>query len=195
MSFLRVTCDAAKGLQCRKRPAKDGPGENRLTTWSFKPPRTHVINFSALFPGVKQKHVAWNTVVTSYLKIRNNDDRDFKLKMTFVRTLEIFWEFGMCGKKVQIPWDELNHQTEKRCDWNGLEDEAQKSDCDTMMPSPTALSICVIQLRYPHSAMKLLSQSVCPSPHQPQTRRELLIRTRLRRRRKRRRNQRSKRGR
>jgi len=52
----------------QKRPAKDGPGENRFTIWSFKPPRTHVINFSAPFPVVKQKHVAGTTVVTSSLK-------------------------------------------------------------------------------------------------------------------------------
>jgi len=33
------------------------------------------------------------------LKIRNNDDRDFPPKMTFIRTL-IFQEFGMCSKSL-----------------------------------------------------------------------------------------------
>ena len=28
--------------------------------------------------------------------MRNNDDRDFSPKMTFIRTLKIFQEFGMC---------------------------------------------------------------------------------------------------
>ena len=37
-----------QGACCaRKRHAKDGPGENRFTTWSFKPFRTHVSTFSA----------------------------------------------------------------------------------------------------------------------------------------------------
>jgi len=78
----------------RKRPAKDERGENRLAPWSFKPPRMHKINFSAPFPVVKQKHVAGNKVANSYLKIWNNDDRDFTPKMTFFRTLEILWELG-----------------------------------------------------------------------------------------------------
>jgi len=55
MSILRVTYDAARGLQCRQRPAKDGRGENRLATHSFKPTMTHVINLFAPFPVVKQK--------------------------------------------------------------------------------------------------------------------------------------------
>ena len=42
MRFLRA-CSA------RKRPAKDGPGENRFTTWSFKPLRTLVSTFSHPF--------------------------------------------------------------------------------------------------------------------------------------------------
>jgi len=61
MSFLRVTCDAARGLQCRKRPAKDNRGENRSATHSFKPTMMHVINFLAPFPVVTQKHVEANT--------------------------------------------------------------------------------------------------------------------------------------
>jgi len=32
MSFLRVSCDAARGLQCPKENAKYGRGENRLAT-------------------------------------------------------------------------------------------------------------------------------------------------------------------
>jgi len=107
----------------RKEPAKDGPGANRSTTWSFKLPRTHVINFSAPFSMVKQKHVAWSTVFRSYLNIRSNDDRDFPPKITFFRTLEIFREFGMCSENAQIPWDELNHQTKRgaiRTDWKKI---------------------------------------------------------------------------
>jgi len=61
MSLLRVSCDAARGLQCRKRPAKDGCGENRLATSSFKPTITHVINLFAPFPMINQKHVEGNT--------------------------------------------------------------------------------------------------------------------------------------
>ena len=61
MSFLLVTCDAARGLQCRKRPATDGLGINRLVTHSFKPTMTHVMNFFPPFPVVKQKHVEGNT--------------------------------------------------------------------------------------------------------------------------------------
>jgi len=61
MSFLRFTCNAARGLQCRKRPAKEGRGENRLSTHSFKHTITRVINFFAPFPVVKQKHVEGNT--------------------------------------------------------------------------------------------------------------------------------------
>jgi len=84
----------------QKRPAKDVPDENRFTTWSFKPPRTHMINVSAPFPMVNQKHVAGNTMVSSYIKIRNNNYKDFTPKMTFDRTLKIFWEFGMCSKSI-----------------------------------------------------------------------------------------------
>jgi len=58
----------------RKRPAKDGPGENRITAWSFKHPRTHVIRFPAPFPVVKQQDVSGNTLGMSYPKIRNTDD-------------------------------------------------------------------------------------------------------------------------
>ena len=61
MSFLRVTCDAVRGLQCRKRPAKDGWGENRLATYSFKTTMTRVIIFLAAFPVLKRKRVEENT--------------------------------------------------------------------------------------------------------------------------------------
>jgi len=51
-----------QGACCaRKRPAKDGPGENRFTTWSFKPLKTHVTTFSAPFPMKNECHVAGNT--------------------------------------------------------------------------------------------------------------------------------------
>jgi len=89
-----------EACSAQKRPAKDGPDENRFTTWSFKPPRTHVIKISAPFPTVKQKHVAGNTVVSSYIKIQNNNDKDFNPKITFDRTLKIFWEFAMCSKSL-----------------------------------------------------------------------------------------------
>ena len=59
--FLRVTCDTARGLQYRKRPANDGWGENCLATHSFKPRMMHVINLFAPFPVVQQKHVEGNT--------------------------------------------------------------------------------------------------------------------------------------
>jgi len=64
MSFLLVTCNAARGLQCRKRPATDGLGKIRLVTHSFKPTMTHVMNFFPPFPVVKQKHVEGNTGCT-----------------------------------------------------------------------------------------------------------------------------------
>ena len=61
MSFVQVTCGTARGLQCRMRPTKDVRGENRSATHSFQPTMTHVINFFAPFPVVKQKHVKGNT--------------------------------------------------------------------------------------------------------------------------------------
>jgi len=90
-----------QGACCtRKRPAKDGLGQNRITALSFKHPRTHVNNFSAPFPVVKQKQVSGNTLVYSYPKIRNKDDKNFTPKMTFFQTLEIFFESGMCSKSL-----------------------------------------------------------------------------------------------
>jgi len=88
----------------RERPAKDGREENRFRVWSFKLMRTHVMKFCAPCTVVKSQHDAGNTVRSSYLKIRSNDDRDFTPKMTFLRTCEIFWEFGMCSKNSIIPW-------------------------------------------------------------------------------------------
>jgi len=92
MSFLRATCDATRGLQCSKETCKRWDGENLLYDMVFQTPRTHVISFSAPFSVVKQKHgtARGNTLVNSYLKIRNKDDRNFTPKMTFFRTLEIF---------------------------------------------------------------------------------------------------------
>jgi len=90
-----------QGACCaRKSSAKDGPGENRITAWSFKHPRTHVIKFSAPFPVVKQKHVSGNTLVSSYPKTLNKDDKNFTPKMPFFRMLEIFFESGMCSKSL-----------------------------------------------------------------------------------------------
>ena len=43
LAILQEACSA------RKRPAKDGPGENRLTTGSFKLLRMHVSKFSHPF--------------------------------------------------------------------------------------------------------------------------------------------------
>jgi len=60
-AFLRVTCDAARGLQCRKKPPKDGRGDNRLAAHSFKPTMTHVINLFTPFQVLKQKQVERNT--------------------------------------------------------------------------------------------------------------------------------------
>ena len=104
MSFLPVTCDAARGLQCPKETRKRCT-ENRCT--SFKPTRTNVDrtwSFFRTFCCGKMIYIAGNTVVYSCLKIRNNDDRDFPPKMTFIRRLEIFREFGMCSKSLGTNW-------------------------------------------------------------------------------------------
>ena len=68
MSFLPVTCDAARGLQCPKKTGKRYT-ENPCT--SFKPTRTHVDRMWSIFRtfGVaKQYHIVGNTVVNSYSK-------------------------------------------------------------------------------------------------------------------------------
>ena len=84
----------------QKRPAKDAPkialnlSNPRGCTWTSRD------QFSAPFAAVKQYHVTGNTVVKSYLKIRNNNDRHFAPKIIFFRTLKIFREFGMCSKSL-----------------------------------------------------------------------------------------------
>ena len=94
LSFqLLATQQGACSVQ--KRPAKDATkiavylSNPRGRTWTagdqFFPP----------FPVVKQYDIAWNLLINSCHKIRNNDDRDFAPKMTFIRTLKIFREFGM----------------------------------------------------------------------------------------------------
>jgi len=60
----------------------------------------HVIKFSAPFPVVKQKHVSGNTLVSSYPKIWNKDDKNFTPKMTFFQMLKFFFESGMCSKSL-----------------------------------------------------------------------------------------------
>jgi len=133
VKYFHVLPTGYRGMRRRKGPQrhcpkeiKDLQGENRFTTWYFKPPSTHLIIFSP-FPVVKQKHVTGDTVVISYLKIRNNCERDFTPEMTFFRTLKIFWEFGMCSKIAQIPGDELNRQTKKPSENRRKKDKKGKS--------------------------------------------------------------------
>jgi len=61
MSFLRVTCDAAMGLQCPKETCKILTGRISIGDTFFQTTMTHVINFFASFPVVKQEHVEGNT--------------------------------------------------------------------------------------------------------------------------------------
>ena len=49
---------------------------------------------------VKQKHVLGNTLVSSYPKIRNKDDKNLTPKMSFFQTLEICFESGMCSESL-----------------------------------------------------------------------------------------------
>jgi len=82
----------------QKRPAKHAP---KIVSHLLNPQgRTCTARdqFSAPFAVIKQYHVSGNTVVNSYLKIRNNDDMDFAPKMNFFRTLKISRELGMCSK-------------------------------------------------------------------------------------------------
>jgi len=51
MSFLRVNCEAARGLQCPKETCKIWTGRKSID----------VIKFFASFPEVKQEHVEGNT--------------------------------------------------------------------------------------------------------------------------------------
>ena len=87
--ILRIFIERKLSTLLTKRPAKDAPkiavhlSNPRGRTWTASD------QFSAPFAVVKQYHIAGNTVVNSCLKIRNNDDRDFAPKMTFVRTLKI----------------------------------------------------------------------------------------------------------
>jgi len=98
MSYLGDACDAARGLQCPKETCKRWTGGKLLWGMVFQTTRTHVMKVSAPCPVVKQKQDAGNTVFSSYLEIRTNDDRDFTPKMTLLRTFQIFWEIGMCSK-------------------------------------------------------------------------------------------------
>jgi len=61
LSFLRVICDAAWGLQCLKETCKIWTGRKSIDDTFFQTKMTHVINFFASFPVVKQEHVAGNT--------------------------------------------------------------------------------------------------------------------------------------
>ena len=61
MSFLRFTCDAARGLQCPKETCKIWTGRKSIGDTFFQTTMTHVINFFASFPVVKQEHVEGNT--------------------------------------------------------------------------------------------------------------------------------------
>jgi len=111
MSFLPLTCDAARSLQCPKNLSKDAPkiashlSNPRGRTWTARD------QFSAPFAVAKQYHVAGNTLVDSHLKIRNNDDRDSALKIRFFRTLKIFCEF----RSVVNPIGRTNPPNKKGC--------------------------------------------------------------------------------
>jgi len=61
MSFLRVNCDAARGLQCPKETCKKWTGRKWIGKSFFQTTMTHEINFFASFPVVKQEHVEGNT--------------------------------------------------------------------------------------------------------------------------------------
>ena len=49
MSFLRVTCDAARGLQCPKETCRIWTGRKSIGDTFFQITITHVINFF-IFP-------------------------------------------------------------------------------------------------------------------------------------------------
>ena len=125
MSFLQVTCDAARGLQCPKETRKKCT-ENRCT--SFKPRRTHVDCICSIFRTfavVKQYTIAGKAVVNSCLQIRENDDRGFSLKINFIRTLKIFPEFGIVGN----PLGRTEPPDKDRCNKNSSEDEFIANTC------------------------------------------------------------------
>jgi len=81
-----------------KETSKRWTGRKFLGKYSFKPTKTHVIKKFAPIPVVKQKHLAGNTVVNSYLKIRNNSDGNFTPKITFFRRWKKFQEIGIVRK-------------------------------------------------------------------------------------------------
>ena len=59
---LRVTCAAARALQCPKETCKIWTGRKSIGDTFFQTTMTHVINFfAASFPVVKQEHVEGNT--------------------------------------------------------------------------------------------------------------------------------------
>jgi len=61
MSFLRVTCGAARSLQCLKETCKIWTGRKSIGDTFFQTTMTHVINFFASFSMVKQEHVEGNS--------------------------------------------------------------------------------------------------------------------------------------
>jgi len=61
MSFLRVTCDAIRGLQCPKETCEIWTWRKLIVDTFNQTTMTHVINFFASFPVVKQEHVEGNT--------------------------------------------------------------------------------------------------------------------------------------
>jgi len=60
MSFLRVNCDAARGLQSPKETCKIWSGRKSIGDTFFQTTMTHVINFFASLPVIKQEHVEGN---------------------------------------------------------------------------------------------------------------------------------------
>jgi len=69
MSFLRVTCDAARGLQCPKETCKIWTGRKSIGDKFLKTTMTHVIKKFESFPLVKQEHVEGNTRCIGFLHL------------------------------------------------------------------------------------------------------------------------------
>jgi len=69
MSFLRVNCDAARGLPCPKETCKIWTGRKSIGDKFFQTTMTHVINFFVSFPVVKQEHVEGNTGCIGFLHL------------------------------------------------------------------------------------------------------------------------------
>jgi len=61
MWFLRVICDAARGLHCPKETCKTWPGRKSIGDTFFQTTMMHVINFFASFAVAKQEHVEGST--------------------------------------------------------------------------------------------------------------------------------------